>query len=47
MNHSLGQLGDLIAGLDVGDASHYHSSDHQPGFVDLLGLLLKSFTHFL
>ena len=46
-NHSLGQLEDLIARLDVGDASSYCSSDHQPGPVDLLGLLLKSFTHFL
>lgn len=47
MNHSLGQLGDLIARLDAGDASCYCSSDHQPGLIDLHGLLLKSFTHFL
>lgn len=45
--HSLGQLRDLIASLDVGDATSDCSSDHQPGLVDLLGLLLKSFTHFL
>lgn len=45
MSYSLGQLGDLIARLDVGDASSYRSGDHQLGFVDLLGFPSMDIPH--
>lgn len=46
-HHSPGQLEDLIARPDVGNASNYCGSNRQSGLVDLLGLLFKSFPCFL